>query len=67
MSEEKPLLARKIMINDKIEITLGRLLFTSLLTLFQILGIMAMNGWTFSPEIFILLSNLIFSLRVKSS
>jgi len=64
MSEEKkPLLSRKIMLNDDYSITLGRLLYTLSIAGVQILMFLAGNEWVFTPGAFAFLLSAIFSLR----
>ena len=56
-------LSKTIKINDKFEISYGMILVTFLITLFECLGIIAMNGWQFTGAVFFLISNTILLLR----
>ena len=61
--EKKPLLARKIMLNDDYSITVGRLVYTLAIAGVQILMFLAGNNWVFTPGAFAFLLSAIFSLR----
>ena len=67
MSKERPLLSRKVTVNDNYEISLGRLVFSSFIIGFQILGIICLNGWTVTPEVFFTLSSYVLSLQKRQS
>lgn len=58
-------LSKTIKINDKYEISYGIILLTFLVTFFECLGIIAMNGWVFHPSVFFLISNTILLLRKR--
>jgi hypothetical protein len=52
---------KKIFINDHVEMTMGRLVFTAIITAFEAAGIIIMTGnW---GAIFPLFSNMLFSLK----
>lgn len=52
MSKEKPLLSRRICINDGYDITLGRLFFSMLIAGLQALMILATTNWVFTAAVF---------------
>jgi len=59
-------LSKTIKINNSHEISCGMLLLTAIITLFEILGMMAFNNWVFPPEAFFLIANAFFTIRKQS-
>lgn len=55
-------LSKRIQINDMYFITVGRLFMAIFIIVFQLLGMLCLNGWNFSPEMFFLLSTFVLSL-----
>ena len=58
---------RKLTINDHFEVSVGRLLLVSFITLFQFLGLWCGNNWVLTPEMFFLVSNAILALEKQTS
>jgi len=65
MSEKKPLLSRRICINDDYDITLGRLFFSFLIALLQALMILATTNWVFTSAVFSCFLVAITSIRKR--
>ena len=59
-------LSKTIKINKTYEISYGMILFTGLITLFECLGIVAFNNWTFHPSVFFLIANAFFTIRKQA-
>ena len=59
-------LSKTIKINKKYEISYGMILLTFLVTFFECLGIIAMNGWVFHSSVFFLISNTILLVRKRA-
>ncbi len=57
---------KKVKINEHLEITLGRFLIFVFVLLFQILGILCVNNWVFTPSVFFTLSSSIFLFQKQS-
>lgn len=65
MNKEKPLLSRRICINDGYDITLGRLSFTLIIAGIEMLMILAGNGWVWTPSVFAALLVAVTSIRER--
>jgi len=55
-------LSKRIQINDTYYLTLGRLFMSIFIIVFQLLGMLALNSWVFTPEMFFLLSTFVLTL-----
>lgn len=60
-------LSKTIKINKTHEISYGMLLLTGIVTLFEMLGMMAMNNWIFPPSAFFLIANAFLTIRKQST